>query len=199
MHTVISTFTNRHDAQRAMELLQEQGIAGDDMHLQQGGSAPANNAGIDRATWDGMEREVAVDRGVLSSVGHFFASLFGQDNPNGHVDTYSRAVEQGGCVVVLDARDEAQAREAARLLDDLGGQTSNVVHRATQKPLREIVGGRRDQGGQIDRGERTPLRDERSERAFAFGGEQRPLDLRDPDDARHAPGLRYADKDKPDR
>jgi hypothetical protein len=153
-----------------------------------------------------MEREIAVDRGVLSSFGHFFASLFGRDNPSGHVDTYAQHVERGSYVVVVDARDEAEADRARTLLQGMEAGDLNVVHRAEQRPLRDVVGMRQEGAGMAERS-REPSEgwtntatssDLESERALAShrvsptGGP----DLRDPDVER-APGLRYSDKDKP--
>jgi hypothetical protein len=213
MQTVISSFATRHAARRAIDRLVEIGIRRDDIHLEHGmAAAEADAPPMDKATWDGMEREIAMDRNVLESVGHFFSSLFGQDNPSGQVASYSQAVEQGGCVLVLEAPDREIAQRAQSILHELGGLDPHTLERGMhQRPLRDIVAGRRDEGGQLDRSrsgssEPRAVRSEQGERAFAFGGErQRSLDLRERDqrerdqDLTHAPGLRYADKDKPGR
>lgn len=135
MHTVISSFSDRAAAQRAMERLQQAGFARDDMHMQRHEVQPVG--GTSAADWEGMEREVAVDRSVLESIGHFFTSLFGRDHP-GHARDYTDAVTRGECVVVLDARDEAEAKRAADILDAEGGRNRNIVPRSHEKRLHDM-------------------------------------------------------------
>ncbi|MDB5946279.1 MAG: hypothetical protein JWQ33_1305 [Ramlibacter sp.] len=183
MQTVIGAFDDRETAQQAVEKLAQAGVPRDDVHVQQGeaGSGTTHAAALqDGGTgpgtqdrWQGMESEVALDRGVLSSIGNFFTSLFGQDHPSGHAGTYSEAVRRGSSVVVVDARDAQEAERAVTLLHELGaidideradqwragGWTGGaaqpadqnlragvrVVDRATQPPLREIVRRREEQ------------------------------------------------------
>jgi hypothetical protein len=135
MHTVISSFRDRVAAQRAMERLQQAGFAREDMHLQRHDVQPVG--GTSAADWEGMEREVAVDRRVLESIGHFFTSLFGQEHP-AHARSYTDAVTRGECVVVLDADSEAEAQRAADLLDAEGGQDRNIVPRSHERRLRDM-------------------------------------------------------------
>jgi len=136
MHTVISSFKDPATAQRAMDRLVEAGFAREDMHMQH--YVPTGQGGMDRTDWEGMEREVAVDPGVLESVGRFFTSLFGKDNPSVNADAYSQAVARGESVVVLDADDEQQANRAAKILDEEGGKDRNIVPRSSEKRLRSM-------------------------------------------------------------
>lgn len=211
MHTAICAFDDRMRAEQAADSLVRAGFARHDVHVEhkdaalerdrtQHHSADANDR------WDGMEREVAVDRGVLENFGHFFASLFGRGTASDHTDTYSQHVEHGRYVVVVDTDSTEQAERARTLLQSLQAADLNVVHRAEQRPLRDIVGMRQENAGMVERS-REPyegLRDTgtssdmESEHALAshrMAPGANP-DLRAPDLERE-PGLRYADKDKP--
>ena len=137
MHTALCAFDDRARAERARDSLLQSGFAAHDVHIEHR-HAPAENPG----RTDG-QRDVA-DRGVLSSFGHFFASLLGRDNPSGHADTYSQHVERGAYVVVVDADEPAQAQRARDVLQGLQAGDLNVVDRREQMPLREIVSRRRD-------------------------------------------------------
>lgn len=198
MHTAICAFDTHEQARRAVDALVAAGFARHDVHIEHEHSTAEGAAPNDQ--WDGLEREVAVDRGVLSNFGHFFASLFGRDND--HVETYAGHVQRGGHVVVVDAHDEAQAQRASTLLRDMEAGHLNVVPRAGQRPLRDIVGMRQSQdttardtyeAGSI--ASSTPIERERAVASNAMKPTSGP-DLRDPDLER-APGLRYSDKDKP--
>jgi hypothetical protein len=148
-----------------------------------------------------------VDRGVVASFGHFFTSLFGRDNPSGHADTYSQHVERGGHVVVVDAHDRAEAERAQALLRELEAGHLNVVDRGEQQPLRDIVGARQSQGtaGMVERSrdsyesagnDGAPAAERDRAMASHYVSPTAGPSLRDPE-TEQAPGLRYADKDKP--
>ncbi|MEO8655939.1 MAG: hypothetical protein ABI409_17575 [Ramlibacter sp.] len=142
MHTVISAFDDSQTAQRAVERLVAAGFARDDVHLQEptaDEAAEAEDAELGERTMDTAEREVAFDRGVLASYGHFFTSLFGLDHPAGHAQTYSEAVRRGKSVVVVDAADDQQAERAMSLMREVGAAEGHVVQRESQPPLRDIV------------------------------------------------------------
>jgi hypothetical protein len=203
MHTAICTFDDRSRAEQARDELVRSGFARHDVHIEHkelhGEHADANDR------WDGMEREIAVDRGVLSSFGHFFASLFGRDT--GHAETYSGHVERGSYVLVVDTHDQAQAERARTLLHGMQAGELNVVQRPEQRPLRDIVGMRQEGGAGMVERSREPYEgatgtatssNMESEHALASHriSPSAGPDLRDPDLER-APGLRYADKDKP--
>jgi hypothetical protein len=212
MHTAICAFDDRTRAEQAVDSLVRAGFARHDIHIEHKdvyGEPPAAND-----QWDGMEREIAVDRHVLATFGRFFASLFGRDNASGHVDTYSQHVQRGNHVVVVDAHDEVEADRARTLLSGLQAGDLNVVHRPEQRPLRDVVGMRQEtvrdeRAGMVDRSREAyeagtrdvPLHDASAierERAMAANRVTPTTgpELRDPDLGR-APGLRYGDKDKP--
>lgn len=207
MHTALCAFEDRARAEQAVDALVRSGIARHDVHIEHKHLHRSHETGTDR--WDGMEREVAVDRSVLASFGAFFASLLGRDHPSGHVDTYGQHVERGNYVVVVDAHDQAEADRARVMLQDMEARDLNMVHRPEQRPLRDVVGMRQEgiagepgTAGMVERS-RTPYEGSVSsnmeERAVASSPRVSPNagpDLRDPDLGRE-PGLRYADKDKP--
>lgn len=204
MHTTLCAFEDKARAEQARDELLRAGFARHDVHVEHRHAAAEARDANDR--WDGLEREVAMDRSALSSFGHFFTSLFGRDNPHGHADRYSQRVERGEYVLVVDAHDAAEADRARSILHGLQAGDLDVVHRAEQRPLRDVVAMRQERGtaGMVDRsrdvyeGTLNEPSIER-ERAMASADRMRPgagPDLREPDIER-APGLRYADKDKP--
>ncbi|MBC5783239.1 hypothetical protein H8N03_09810 [Ramlibacter sp. USB13] len=206
MHTAICAFDTHEQAKDAIASLERAGFARHDLHIEHKHASAEGREANDR--WDGMEREIAVDRGVVQNFGHFFASLFGRDEHAGHADTYSQHVERGSHVVVVDAHDEAEARRAQDLLRAMQAGDLNLVHRREQRPLRDIVGMRQSEGTAVNRSNDTyeaagsfgsPNMDyERAQRAMASNrvSPTSGPDLREPESER-APGLRYSDKDKP--
>lgn len=202
MHTAICVFDDRRRAEQALDSLVRAGFDRNDVHIEHK-DMTAEGDRHPGGAWDGTQRAVH-DRGVLSSFGHFFASLLGRDNPSGQADTYSQHVERGGYVVVVDADDEAQAQRARTLLQELRAGDVDVVQRSGQRPLRDIVGRRDEPAGMVERS-REPYESESWSRD-AMAGERAMAshrldavtgpELRDPE-VSHPPGLRYADKDKP--
>ena len=211
MHTALCSFDDRAQADSAVDRLLAAGFDRRDVHLQHresaetGVASPGHHSGTER--WDTMEREVAVDPGRFAKLGRFFTSLFGASDAYSHASSYAEAVERGSYVVVVDADDENGAERASAVMHQLQGSTVNVVHRPTQRPLRDIVGSRQgvmpmDSSPVTERaelGEET-LRESSYdvERAMASDrlDQKRSTDPRD--DPTLAPGLRYAvDKDKP--
>jgi hypothetical protein len=134
MQTLISVFDDRQSARRAVEKLVADGFSRRDVHLQEPPAAGVpdaqaemraaaeedrQNRELGELTMHTPEREVAVDRGVLEAIGHFFTSLMGKDHQR-HAGRYSEAVKRGCCVVAVDAKDDAQAEHAAMLLHECG-------------------------------------------------------------------------------
>ena len=228
MHTAICSFEDRAEAQRAVDRLVDSGFDKHDVHLsqRQADGTPVDGTlvegeGADRTGqsndhWDGLEREVAVSRERIERFGNFFSRLFGRDEGTDHADRYSGAVERGLYVVVVDGRDEADARRAQEVLHGMNGADMNVVHRPAHPPLRDIGGAQQTSGVEQSLGTaRSGMSSSNDadvkregefprERATASQGwgEQRALELRDqpdPNDVTHAPGIRYADDrdDKP--
>lgn len=206
MHTAICAFDDRHRAQEAVDTLVRAGFPRHDLHIEHKHGRAEGAGANDR--FDGMEREVALDRNVVESFGNFFARLFSRDEGHRHVDTYARHVERGGYVVAVDSSDAAEADRARAMLHDMQAGDLTIVDRRDQQPLRDIVGLRGDgtgtgTAGMVERsrepyegGSSASLGErDRATASNAISPTTRP-DLRDPELDR-APGLRYADKDKP--
>lgn len=167
MHTAICTFDNQADAERAVERLVQSGFDRNDVHMEyrhadgtpmqtgqrrtpvgdeplMHGEPAAPGQANDR--WDSLEREVAVDSGRVRRLGDFFRRLFGRDEGAAHAGTYSRAVERGHCVVVVDAHSEDEAERAQNMLHGMEARDLTRVHRAGHPPLRDVVAERQAGG-----------------------------------------------------
>lgn len=211
MHTAICSFENRADAEQAIESLVESGYDRHDIHLEHRHQDGSEYHRQDNDNWDGMEREIAMDRRVVRRLGAFFERLFGHDPGAGHVGAYSDAVERGLYVVVVDAHDEAGAARAQSMLHGMEARDLNSVHRPGQPPVRDLVGARQatriEQSfgtARSDMPQATPgIEAERLERERAFAaGQEHSMAAREPrptesrDDGSYAPGLRCADRDQ---
>jgi hypothetical protein len=210
MHTAICTFDDRATADQAVQRLVQAGFDRDDVHVQHRHSDGSLMSEEEDHLWEGMEREVAVGPRIGEKLG-FFARLFGMDDAAGHSSTYSGAMERGHCVVVVDAPSDAEAERAQNILLGMEAGDFNLVRRAGQRPLRDIVGEDRSPGieerfgtARSDMGE-THNRDVRREgefpreRAMASQGwgEQRTLDLVDDDQPIASPRLNSDRDEKP--
>ncbi|HEX7889019.1 MAG TPA: hypothetical protein VF522_06625 [Ramlibacter sp.] len=171
MHTAICTFDNPADARKAVDRLLSSGYDRNDVHLEyrhadgtpmdstepervkargesgvlMHGEPSAPGQGTDN--WDSLEREVAMDSSRLRRLGHFFGRLFGRDEgAETAAGTYSRAVERGHCVVMVDAHSEEEAERAQQMLHGMEARDLTRVHRAGQPPLRDVVAERQAMG-----------------------------------------------------
>src|SRR5689334_11922739 len=128
MQTVISAFDDYGTAQRAVERLVEAGFSRDDVHIEPGassGSSPDTST-----TTTSARGHTEEDRGVLSSIGHFFTSLFGMDTPTEHATTYTEAVRRGSSVVVVDVNNDEESDRVASIMNEMGA--IDVDERAQQ-------------------------------------------------------------------
>ena len=125
MHTVISAFDDRQQAERAVERLVERGFERDQVHHEAG-----RDAGMASGTRTATHTAAADDDGFLHRVAEFFRDLFG-DTDHAESGRYAEAVRRGGYVVVLDARSEDDAERARAALEDLGG-SMDLDERETQ-------------------------------------------------------------------
>ena len=114
MKILISVFENSRAAHSAFDRLLEAGFQRDDVHLQE--DLAQGNIAVSAAA----STHAHTERGVLSSIGRFFASLFGQDPPIGYVDRYSDAIWHGHPVIVVEAKDEDEANRASAMLRECG-------------------------------------------------------------------------------
>jgi hypothetical protein len=109
MHTLISVFEDRAKAQAAVERLHELGFAPDDVTLKEHQDS-ADDKG-----------DFSADRGVASSYGHAFASMFGVDPPDEHeVEHYAKAHRSGHPAVMVTADDDDRADVAGDALQQTG-------------------------------------------------------------------------------
>jgi hypothetical protein len=210
MHTAICTFDDRATAEQAVQRLVQAGFDRQDVHIQHRNADGSLIKEEGEDLWDGMEREVAVGHRVAEGLG-FLSRLFGQDDAAGHRSTYSSAMERGHCVVLVDASSDEEAERAQNVLLGMNPDDLNLVRRAGQPPLRDIVGqgrsptieerfgtARSDMGEAHNRDERREGEFPR-ERAMASQGwgEQRTLDLVDDDQPIASPRLKSDRDDKP--
>lgn len=242
MHTAICTFENPADADRAVDRLLQSGFDRGDIHMEHrhadgspihgdevGGTSAAGGhlmhgepaaPGQANDQWDGLEREVAMDSGVVRRLGNFFERLFGADEGiDGRAATYHSAIERGHCVVIVEAGSDEDAERAQNVLHGMNPSDVSLFERVGQRPLRELVAERQaasgagsmeqrfgtaraDMGGSHDRDLRGEGEFPRSasgtgeqhapERAMASmgWGEQRRLELADEDQPIASPDLR---------
>jgi hypothetical protein len=175
------------------------------------------------------EGEGGVERRDHDVVGKFsfFERLFGAGKHAPHAQTYRSAVERGLYVVLVEGRDAQEAQRAQDVLHGLNPADFSLVHRAGERPLRDVLAereagsleqrfgtARADMGaghnmdvrgeGELFPPERTPtpLESERApERAMASQGwgEQRELKVVDDDRPIASPDIAagHEDSDKP--
>lgn len=205
MHTAICTFDDPAQAEQAVNRLLQSGFDRHSVHMEHrhpDGSPMDDNH-------EHHDRDV---KGKFS----FFERLFGAGKHVPHVDAYTSAVERGLYVVIVEGRDEAEAERAQDVLHGMEASDLNLLHRAGEPPLRDIVAERqatadsegglglaRDNvasGDTLRREGDAPERRE-PERAMASQGwgEQRTLEVVPPGEQRPiaSPELPLTDSDKP--
>ena len=206
MHTAICTFDDPAQAEQAVNRLLQSGFDRHAVHMEH--RHPDGSPMDD--SHEHHERDV---KGKLS----FFERLFGSGKHVPHVDAYTSAVERGLYVVIVEGRDEAEAERAQDVLHGMEASDLNLLHRAGQPPLRDVVAERQAMadsessaasaretlasGDALRReGDVTSPRRE-PERAMASQGwgEQRTLEVVPPGEQRPiaSPELPPTDSDKP--
>lgn len=212
MHTAICTFEDRAAAEQAADRLVQAGFDRHEIHVEH---RHADGTPMAEPEGSGERR----DHDVVAKFS-FFERLFGAGKHAPHADTYNRAVGQGLYVVLVESQDEAQARRAQDVLHGLNPADFSLVHRAGERPLREVL-AERDAGSleqrfgtarsEMDASHNTdvrgegeffpPERERTPERALASQGwgEQRELKVVDEDKPIASPDIPAAheDKDKP--
>jgi hypothetical protein len=209
MHTAICTFEDRALAQQAVDRLVQAGFERGAVHLEH---RHPDGTPMGEAAEDAHRR----DHDVVGKFS-FFERLFGAGKHAPHAQTYASAVERGLYVVIVEAPDEAQAARAQSVLHGMEARDMNLVHRAGERPLRDVVAER--EAGSLEqrfgtarddmsaphnrdvRGEGEFFPEERTpERAMASQGwgEQRKLEVTDDDKPIASPDLREPEGgDKP--
>ena len=170
MHTAICTFEDRQLAEQTVERLLQSGFDRRDVHLEQ--RHPDGSP---------MGEQQQRDHDVVAKFS-FFERLFGAGKHAPHADAYASAVERGLYVVIVEGRDQLDADRAQGVMHGMEARDVNLVQRAGERPLREVVA------------ERPP------ERAMASQGwgEQRKLEVVDDDKPIASPDLEFPrDKDRP--
>lgn len=140
MHTAICTFEDRAAAEQAAERLVQAGFDRREVHVEHRHADGTPMAEPDA----GAQRR---DHDVVGKFS-FFERLFGAGRHAPHADTYSRAVEKGLYVVLVEGRDEDEAQRAQDVLHGLNPSDFSLVHRAGERPLREVVAEHR--GGSLE-------------------------------------------------
>jgi hypothetical protein len=137
MHTAICTFEDRALAQQAVDRLLQAGFDRREVHLEQ-----RHADGTPMGEVEGGERRDRDVKGKFS----FFERLFGGGKHAPHAQTYSSAVERGLFVVLVEASSEPEAERAQNVLHGMEARDLNLVHRAGERPLRELI-AEREAGG----------------------------------------------------
>ena len=202
MHTAICTFEDRTQAEQAVERLQQAGFARHDIHLEH---RHADGSAIEERSNYGM--------GTFE----FFEHLFGHGDHAIHTGRYRDAVDQGLFVVMVEHQDEEESSRAQAVLHGMEGRDLNRLHRAGERPLRDIVAERADHDLQRSFGtartdmdashnadlsgapaEVAPERElERPIASNGGWGEQDRLQVVDDDRPIASPSLRSDNEDKP--
>jgi hypothetical protein len=109
-HTVIAVFDDVDQAQRAVNSLKQQGFESVSVSsVEHAAKAPEIQP---------LPAAVEMEGGPAGGLLHRLAALFGVEEP--HVAHYNEAVRRGGCIVNVEAADEAQATSARDALLALG-------------------------------------------------------------------------------
>jgi hypothetical protein len=135
MQIVVSNFDDYTDAQGAVDRLVHAGFRRMDLHIE---VDPNSRSGLSGDS-DPSGREH--DRGVLSSIGYAFVSLFGHDNPHREVHAYTEAVRHGHSVVQVYVENDEEAGRAAQVMNDSSAVSADR-RAASWRP-----NARRDSGG----------------------------------------------------
>jgi hypothetical protein len=120
MPKVISVFDDHDSARRAVDHLVQAGFHRGDVHIARGGEADLFSSSTAPMQWPVPQHEHHEGQGVLSSIGHAMASVFGMDTPDAETQEFLEAVRRGHSVVVVEWADEAQSLRARQIMRELG-------------------------------------------------------------------------------
>jgi hypothetical protein len=130
MHTVLSAFDSRAEAERAVGSLLKEGYLRDNIHVEPSEDDGASARSVEERTVASPEREVAVSRHGLSAMERFFERLFGRGEHAHHARKYSEAVHRGGTVVAVDTTSPTTAERAATVMKEQGAY--DITERSQQ-------------------------------------------------------------------
>jgi hypothetical protein len=119
MPKVISAFDDHDHARLAVERLVQAGFPR--AHIARGGESDLFTSTAAPLAWSGHGHEQHhEEQGVLSSIGHALASVFGMDTPDEETRAYLEAIRRGNSVVVVEWADEDGAQRARRIMREAG-------------------------------------------------------------------------------
>jgi hypothetical protein len=130
MPKVISAFDDHEHARVAVDRLVRAGFPR--AHIARGGESDLFTSTTAPLAWSrqGHEQHHHEEQGVLSSIGHALATVFGMDTPDEEARTYLEAIRRGHSVVVVEWADEAGAQRARQIMREAGA--IDVHERARQ-------------------------------------------------------------------
>jgi hypothetical protein len=129
MPKVISAFDDHDRARIAVERLVQAGFRR--AHIARGGESDLFASTAAPLAWAGQGHEQHhEEQGVLSSIGHALASVFGMDTPDEETRAYLEAIRRGHSVVVVEWADREGAQRARQIMREAGAV--DVRERARQ-------------------------------------------------------------------
>ena len=110
--TLVAAFDSHEAAERAAEELTRLGFARNEIRIQTTRATTARDGGT-------FDDGAARDTGILASIRHFFAELFGGDDDARDAGTYTEAVRRGHAVLTVET-DETRLDVARQSLEAAG-------------------------------------------------------------------------------
>ena len=119
MPKVISAFDDHEHARRAVDRLVQAGFRR--AHIARGGESDLFTASAAPLAWSAHDHaQHHEEQGVLASIGHALASVFGMDTPDEETRAYLEAIRRGHSVVVVEWTDGEGAQRARQIMREAG-------------------------------------------------------------------------------
>jgi uncharacterized protein (TIGR02271 family) len=137
--TLVGVFDFFEDAEAAARRLESDGIARSNLHVHaREDLSLSRSADIGKTSQDIAEGStrtvvggaVAEEGGATGGIGHFFKSLFGDDNEPEEAGHYREAVRRGGVLLTVDVTDESKIDAVRSTL--MGAGAIDIDERVTQ-------------------------------------------------------------------
>lgn len=128
MPKVISAFDDHDSARRAVDRLVQAGFPR--AHIAREGESDLFTSTAAPMQRSAQHHDRHEDQGLLSSIGHALASVFGMDMPDEETRAYLEAIRRGHSVVVVEWADAAGAERAKQIMRDAGA--IDIKERARQ-------------------------------------------------------------------